>query len=166
MDTNDNRNNNNLCAFDCLIFNKCSLQECLHEYTESKNRLRNSYITKLAQAKERREARAALTTSTYQHTMSSQEMDQLLSNRSRGSQYNYDADGSDKTRLSLVMTDHFDPGNSTTCGRLLYELGLFNNDKLNKLGKEYNPVLKLINTNESINEKRHHLKTLPSKWLL
>ena len=141
MDTNSNNNSsNNLCAFDCLILNKFSLKECLHEYIETKNRSRSSYITKLAQAKERRDTRAALTTSTYQQTMSSQEMDQLLNDmvgNSSGSQYNYGGDdSSDKTRLSLVMTGHFDSGKSTTCGRLLYELGLLSDDKLNKLRKE------------------------------
>ena len=73
---------------------------------------------KLTQAKERCEARAALATFTYQHTMSSQEMDQLLSrmvgSSSRGVQCNYDNDySSDKTPLSCVMTGHFDSGKST-----------------------------------------------------
>ena len=74
--------------------------------------------------------------------MSSQELNKLLNDlignsSSPGPQYNHgDGDSSDKTPLSLVMTGDFDSGKSTACGRLLYELGLLSNNKLNKLRRE------------------------------
>ena len=47
-----------------------------------------------------------------------------------------------KTRLSLVITGHFDSPKSTTRGRLLYELGWLSNDKLNKLRREVHELAK------------------------
>ena len=59
----------------------------------------------------------------------------MVGNSSRGSPHNYDDDSSHKTRLSLVITGHFDSPKSTTRGRLLYELGWLRRE-VHELAKE------------------------------